>query len=280
MNICDINPFVRFAGKFEYISEGVKVRVKDCRLFYIVNGGGEVIVENQHYTLDSDSLFFCPEGGVYTLRTPNGATVISLNFDLTQDKNNCVELNPPIPCDEESRRIGICQTNDDIFSGPIFENRCGELLYDFNHILDEFSSCRAYYREMSSGILKRILVSISRHRTFSTNKGMSSLDTVIRYISENYYKKITNKELADLVGYHEYHLNRLFVRHTGQSLHKYIINKRLNEAKMLMRSSEISLNEVAERVGFNDYSFFSSYFKKQFGISPFRYKETAKQLIP
>ena len=83
---------------------------------------------------------------------------------------------------------------------------------------------------------------------------------------ENYFAELTNKKLAALVGYHEFHLNRLFVKYTGTSIHQYIINKRLGEARALMLSTELSLAEISEQVGFNNYSFFSSYFKKKYGI--------------
>ena len=88
MNFCEINPFIRFA---EYISHNNAtenpVFVKDCRIFYTISGKADIFIENQHYELVPNSLFYCSAGSVYNIQS-SGARLISLNFDLTQKDNS------------------------------------------------------------------------------------------------------------------------------------------------------------------------------------------------
>ena len=59
---------------------------------------------------------------------------------------------------------------------------------------------------------------------------------------------------------------------TGESLVEYTTKKRISEAKSLLKNDDIKLSEVAEKVGYKDYYYFSKLFKKYVGVSPLKYK--------
>lgn len=63
-------------------------------------------------------------------------------------------------------------------------------------------------------------------------------------------------------------LSRLFRAHLGFSPMNYIINRRLEQAKMLVNMGDMSLKEIAEKCGYKSESFFSRSFKKKFGVPP------------
>ena len=84
-------------------------------------------------------------------------------------------------------------------------------------------------------------------------------------------------EYKDL--YHEYYLNRIFTKHVGMSMHRYILNLRINEGKRLLLNSNLSISDIASCIGFNSYTHFSSYLKKETGLSPFEYKNNFKNNI-
>jgi AraC-like DNA-binding protein len=69
-------------------------------------------------------------------------------------------------------------------------------------------------------------------------------------------------------------LSRLFRRHLKISPIDYIIDRRLEYAKQLIKVSNMPMKEVAERCGYNSESFFSRSFKKKFGISPNSYRRS------
>ena len=272
MNLTELNPFIRFAGEFEYNSEGISVKAKDCRLFYIIDGSGELIVKKQHLSLKRDTVVYLPSESIYIFKTSGTLKLISLNFDLTYENADPREIYRPVPCDFE---IDTCTSDsvDSPFDGYALYENSSEALHELKSILSEFEDSKIYYREISSGMLKRLLLKLMRRDAITYNKSKNVIEEIILYISQNYTSELTNSSLATKFGYHEYHLNRLFFKYTGQTIHKYVINKRISEAKKLILGSELPLSEIAERVGFNNYSFFSSYFKKDCGVSPLEFRK-------
>ena len=59
----------------------------------------------------------------------------------------------------------------------------------------------------------------------------------------------------------------------GETINHLITQKRLQQAKILLKNSDKSISEIAEAVGFNDYNYFSRIFKKYYGISPRDYRK-------
>ena len=80
MLLSDLNPYIRYATQIFYTSYDNPVKVRDCRLFYILKGEGEIFIENQHYSLTGNSLFFCCSGSEYNIISKNGLSIISLNL--------------------------------------------------------------------------------------------------------------------------------------------------------------------------------------------------------
>lgn len=279
MFLSDINPYIRFASRFFYKASDNPVKVCDCRIFYTLSGEGEIFIENQHYILTPNALFFCCAGSVYNIKSTHGVSLISINFDLSQKYNSFTEAFPPyLPCGTEKIFYETVEDSS-ILNSHIFINDFGEFYSSFCKILYEFTTKKIHYRELSGAILNEILICIHRKTIENTVSSANSINMVIEYINSNFSKEISNKDLAVIAGYHEYHLNRLFFKYTGTSMHSYILNIRINEAKRLILNSELPLNIISEKVGFKSYTNFSSYFKKIFSLSPLAFKNKFKNKI-
>lgn len=95
------------------------------------------------------------------------------------------------------------------------------------------------------------------------------IESVIRYIEENYTSAITLDELANIANFSKYHLCRKFkdVMHMG--IINYILMLRIDKAKELLLESDCGyIFEIAEKVGFNDTSYFNRTFKRITGYTP------------
>lgn len=66
-------------------------------------------------------------------------------------------------------------------------------------------------------------------------------------------------------------------KHTGHSPIEYLLNKRLKEAEKLLGTTDLSITQIAEIVGFGSSSYFSQFFKKNKNMSPREYR-TQEQL--
>ena len=86
------------------------------------------------------------------------------------------------------------------------------------------------------------------------------IQTLTDYIDTHLDEPLTLAVLAGEAGYSKYHLSRLFVHVTGQSLHSYIQRRRLTEAARLLIQTDQPILEIALAVGYETQRSFSSAF--------------------
>ncbi len=92
------------------------------------------------------------------------------------------------------------------------------------------------------------------------------------YVKVHLSSKITLSDVSKHTHYSIPHCEMVFKQTTGLSIMEYIIKKRISLAKTLLLEGVLSLPEIANTVGFNDYNYFSRVFKKEVGVSPLRYR--------
>lgn len=103
---------------------------------------------------------------------------------------------------------------------------------------------------------------------------MDRVDKVITYMQEHYGdKSISLQRLADLAALHPNHFTQSFRKQTGLSCMQFLARLRMKKAKELLDDSNLKISEIAERVGYENPLYFSSYFKKWVGLNPSEYKE-------
>jgi len=95
----------------------------------------------------------------------------------------------------------------------------------------------------------------------------SKILAVLQYINENINEELSVDIIAEQFFISKFHMMRRFKEETGYTVHSYITNKRLLNAKQLISDGE-SATEVCYKCGFRDYSTFSRAYKKLFNESP------------
>jgi AraC family transcriptional regulator len=103
------------------------------------------------------------------------------------------------------------------------------------------------------------------------------LHTVIEYIMENLEGNLTLEQMAAVAHLSPYHFARQFKATTGLPPYQYVIARRVERAQHLLRADdELSIVEVALRVGFSDQSKFSFHFKRIVGVTPRQFLLSAR----
>lgn len=278
MNLNDLNPYIRFAEKIRIRSSICPAIVHDCRLFYTLSGMGDIVSDNKRYPMKENSLFFCPENTIYAFVT-EGFSLVSLNFDLTQSNASITEPMPPVPVTRTDLKVHTTlhpakgTEADDTFADSCIYVENGEKYLDvLKDILMEFKLRKIFFREISGAALKGLLTSLARSQTLPEENLVNVVSQTLDYINAHFGEPITNDQLAKIAGYHPYHLNRIFLKHTGQTLHQYVLASRIRESKNMLLNSELPLSDIAEQCGFNSVAHFSSYFKQISGRSPSQYR--------
>lgn len=96
------------------------------------------------------------------------------------------------------------------------------------------------------------------------------------YIEIHPEKKIRAKDLAELVGYTEYYLTRRFKEETGLSVSDYVQNAKIGRAKVLLQSTNLSIQEISEQLCFGSRNYFSRIFSEAEGCTPTQFREQQK----
>jgi len=101
------------------------------------------------------------------------------------------------------------------------------------------------------------------------------LRRVFEYIDANLDASIRLDMLAREVGVSAFHFSRLFRQSTGCSPHQYLLRRRLDRAKTMLRQSPASLAEISASTGFSDQSHFAKVFRRITGVTPSEYRGQA-----
>ena len=96
-----------------------------------------------------------------------------------------------------------------------------------------------------------------------------------KYISENYDKKISIKDICRELGCSKSTLLASFKRQYGLTVGDFLTEYRLAEAKRLLTEGEFSINEIAHKTGFYDQSYFSKVFSAKCGSSPSEFRKNS-----
>jgi len=94
----------------------------------------------------------------------------------------------------------------------------------------------------------------------------------VQYIRENYAKTITLKRMAEELYVSPNYLCDLFKRHTGKNVMEYLADYRLRLAETYLRQVACKVSDVSSLVGYRDAKYFSTAFKKKYGMTPLEYR--------
>ncbi|WP_136604197.1 response regulator transcription factor [Paenibacillus dokdonensis] len=93
-----------------------------------------------------------------------------------------------------------------------------------------------------------------------------------RYIRKNYASSLTLETVAEYLQLSPSYFSNLFKKETGQNFIDYVTGLRIEQSKILLRTTEMKIYEVGHAVGYENEHYFSRVFKKVVGCSPLHYK--------
>ena len=94
-----------------------------------------------------------------------------------------------------------------------------------------------------------------------------------RYIQQHYQEALRLEDVSSAAGFNATYFSTLFKKETGQNFMDYLTDLRIGKAKELLSGYDLSVQDVAEMVGYRDLKYFSKLFKKVTGVSPSDYKK-------
>lgn len=158
----------------------------------------------------------------------------------------------------------------EITDAKTLESIFKDLIYNFNNL--ELSASLL----LKSSILRLISFYLDNN-VIETVKAFNSsttimLNNIIDYINNNFKRNITIEELSMIAHLHPTYFIKVFKNHLGTSPIHFLNRRRIDEARLLLSSTDLALNEICNRIGINDIYYLSKLFKEYTGLSPSAYK--------
>lgn len=108
----------------------------------------------------------------------------------------------------------------------------------------------------------------------SGDGGITDARRIKNYIDKNFSSNIQSHHLAQLVGKSPSQVVRSFKKIYGITPHRYITLKKMEAARVMLRKTELSVREIAQKLSYADEFYFSNAFKKEQGVSPREYRKS------
>lgn len=276
MELSRINPFIRYARAHQkfVVTKGFS-QCYDCRLFYIKSGTGLLYANNQKYEFLDNTVIYLPARTKYRFSFQHNGqawSILIFNFDLIdeffhlKDSLGTADAREFIP--ERSPEYDFPEA----FSQIIVQTVPG--LYDpLKDCTTRFLNNSPYYRETSSAILKNCLFELLGR--CSDDSASRIIGQITDYIHQNYQDStLTNERISEQFGYHPYYLSQLFKERTGKTLHNYLLYYRIRIAKNYLITTDLDINTISWKCGFNSCAYFIKQFRQQTGTTPKQYRNT------
>jgi AraC-like DNA-binding protein len=152
-----------------------------------------------------------------------------------------------------------------------FRNKMSDLMYRIKE--NDVISCM----EISAGIHELLNLlkksGMEQERIARKKNQMEDVEAVLAFIRKNYASPITVEDMVRDIHVSKYHFIRMFGRKMGVTPYHYLMNYRINQSKMLLGTTDKTIEMIAQECGFSSASNFIAQFKKQTGQKPLQYRK-------
>lgn len=274
MELIHANPFVRFADRLQFSFQRGPSKTYDCRLLYAVEGKATFEIGGVSYPVRHGGMAIFQPGTEYTIAPEQAVELIVLDFDFTQE--HCHIATSMIPCPAntfvpEQAHPQVTFADAELFDQPVYFDNVTFIEPMLREIVSEFQEKRLYYAGKTSTLLKSVLFELARYDKLDSKSNLL-VTQIMQYIDANISGQINNGDLGAYFNYNPNYLNRLMLRHTGKTLHKYVLQQRIALSLKLIQTTNMTIAEIAMHLGFNSPSHFSYCFKKEMGFSPMQFR--------
>ena len=225
----------RYSDAFLYVVEG------ECR--YVFDDG-------QIFIAEKGDAFFLARGSSYNMTTKGVYNVIYCDFDFDTE----MTLKP------------------DVYK----YNNSSQIENSFKKLYNTYSAPSKTSFHKSASYLYSIYedITLNKNNEYIGSSSRTKISTAKNYMDIHYTEKsLTVETVAKMLNMSEVHFRKIFRVQYNTSPLQYILNLKIQRAKMLMQSEILSLEECAYQSGFSSLQYFSRVFKEKTGMTPAKYRK-------
>lgn len=234
------------------------------------------VVGKSTYDLHEEDIFIMNSGVLHSLKAPPAGERIILQFDVA---SLCA--------------LSEMDTIVSILPSVIFLSKeCERGLYfavkaKMEDIVREYDEKETFYEARIYAQLINIIVEVCRTimkrqadqgervpegQITKQKEYLEVIMNVCNYINKHYQENLTLEEIAGISGFSKFHFTRVFKQYMNMTFYEYLNSRRVQRAKELLYSKELSITDVAMNSGFSSLSAFNRTFKSANSCSPSEFR--------
>ncbi|WP_295566012.1 AraC family transcriptional regulator [uncultured Holdemanella sp.] len=230
-------------------------------MFYVTKGHGFLNLDNKAYPVKEDDLVI-----VNPLVSHTERGIENVNFEYIVMGIEGITLFSK----EQDEEQGCSIAN-------YYEYK-HEVLFYLKTILLEVKARDMEYQSLCQNLLEVLLINLMRRaninlKTSPVHKANKDCVFIEKYIDAHFKEDVTLDKLSEVTFLNKYHIVHAFKQYKGISPINYMIQKRIEEAKLLLSTTNLQISEIACIVGFTSQSYFAQAFKKSTNNSPLQYRK-------
>ena len=235
----------------------------EYEIYYLVSGSRQLYINDRVFPLTSGSLAFVDGEDMHRTFSANEEPIS--RFVICMRKSKLQKEYPDLTT--------LFEQGGAIDLNISQQKEMGRLLY---MLKDECEKNDFMQHEAISALVLKLFINAFRLRKEASsvvNDCNSLAVNIIDYINSHYSEKLTLEDISSHCHISISHLTRLFKASTGYSIVEYTNTLRVKKAAELLKSTDLSISEIALKTGFSSFSYFGKLFAECYGVSPLKYRK-------
>ncbi|MBN1675530.1 MAG: helix-turn-helix domain-containing protein [Kiritimatiellae bacterium] len=239
----------------------------EIEIFHVLGGRGTMTVESDAYRLAPGKTLLVLSRQAHATRLGARETMSGIDIHLKAGA-----------CYPELARIDVKKV---LSAPPSVSKRVARLMRE---MAAEAKSLRVGAQNMADALLAQLLVELVRcaggttpaspAESAATNQNVKRICDACRdHIRANFRKPLSLAEVASAIAVSPFYLSHVFSRHTGSTFIEHVNEVRLQQARSLLVGTDLTVSEIADRVGYSDVYYFSKVFKKTYACPPTQFRK-------
>ena len=230
-------------------------------IFYVVGGMGKFRIEELTLSVAVDDMI-----------------IVNPNVEHTEVSFNASPLEY-IVMGVEGLEFAAGENGDDRYRLVNCGGGREDTLYYLRAMLSEIENKASGYDLVCQDLLEVLVVRLMRRTDFSLTpatpgtRTSKECVTVRRYIDSHFKESLSLDVLAEVAHVNKYYLVHTFSKEFGISPINYLLEKRIEHSRYLLKTTDYSVTQIAEASGFSSQNYFSQIFRKSTGMSPRQYRK-------
>ncbi|GEM_PF-3184411 len=252
-------------------------------IIYVTSGTFNMRIEDNIYSINDGDVVIIPANTVYQPRESDGCSYYFVHFSA-----NTYESTPPSNISksllryQEANDTGYAYnyygiTYNSAITLPIhIRQENFKSYYSLHNVFERAARLNIwrnnYEKLLLDNIIRELLILISNELT--TNQARNNTtQKILHYINKHYTENLTLTSIAETFGYSTSYITKLFRNSLGKGTVDYINDLRLAAACEYLISSNYTIGEISNRIGFSNQYYFDRLFKRKYGVTPKEFRK-------